>query len=154
MRSLPSHTPPPSLCLSPPRYNYSADFYSYGMVMIWMFEGHADTRRYYLRTQANKHTTLPDAGRDMVDGLLVSNPKRRLGCGATGWDEIKQHPFFEGIDWVGMREKKIPGVSVFSEFHVLQRRIHRFNLGGCFFFCAEERASPRSAVRTRRARVD
>jgi hypothetical protein len=30
---------------------------------------------------------------------LNRNPNRRLGAGATDAEEIKKHPFFEGLDW-------------------------------------------------------
>ncbi len=39
-------------------------------------------------------------------------PNDRIGCGAKGAEEIKQHPFFEGIDWDKLykRELKPPFV--------------------------------------------
>ncbi|KAJ1587796.1 hypothetical protein NDA12_000795 [Ustilago hordei] len=38
----------------------------------------------------------PEA-RDLMEQLMCTDPKRRLGSG--GPDEIKNHPFFKGIDW-------------------------------------------------------
>lgn len=32
----------------------------------------------------------------------------RLGSGAAGVDEIKSHPFFEGLDWRILRHAKAP----------------------------------------------
>ncbi len=32
--------------------------------------------------------------------LLERSPKKRLGSGPEGADEIKKHPFFSNIDWV------------------------------------------------------
>ena len=34
---------------------------------------------------------------DCIQRLLTVNPQERLG--AKGVDEIKQHPFFNGLDW-------------------------------------------------------
>lgn len=49
---------------------------------------------------------LSPAGKSFCAALLQRNPLNRLGyCGA---DEIKAHPFFEGIDWKLLREKKLP----------------------------------------------
>jgi len=36
---------------------------------------------------------------DLLKGLLVFDGKQRLGHGVEGVKAIKQHPFFEGIDW-------------------------------------------------------
>ncbi|WVF70959.1 hypothetical protein IAT40_005755 [Kwoniella sp. CBS 6097] len=38
----------------------------------------------------------PEA-RDLMDKLMCSDPQKRLG--ARGADEVKRHPFFDGIDW-------------------------------------------------------
>lgn len=37
---------------------------------------------------------------------LINDPKERLGV--NGVEEIKAHPFFAGIDWKRIREKKAP----------------------------------------------
>ena len=31
--------------------------------------------------------------------LMAKDPKKRIGNGKNGINEIKAHPFFEGIDW-------------------------------------------------------
>lgn len=36
---------------------------------------------------------------DLIKGLLTVDASRRLGCAATGAEEIKQHPWFYGIEW-------------------------------------------------------
>lgn len=43
---------------------------------------------------------------DLLARLLERNPKRRLGSGPRGVDEIKSHPFFNGIDWKLVYDKK------------------------------------------------
>ncbi|KAI4311515.1 hypothetical protein MLD38_036403 [Melastoma candidum] len=59
------------------------------------------------------------ASRDLIKGLLVKEPQNRLGV-KRGATEIKQHPFFEGVNWALIRcstppeiprpmEAKIPG---------------------------------------------
>ena len=35
--------------------------------------------------------------KSLLQQLLVQDPRRRLGF--NGIDEIKSHPFFDGIDW-------------------------------------------------------
>ncbi|XP_051125268.1 serine/threonine-protein kinase D6PKL2-like isoform X2 [Andrographis paniculata] len=42
------------------------------------------------------------AARDLIRGLLVKEPKQRLAY-KRGATEIKQHPFFEGVNWALIR---------------------------------------------------
>ncbi|KAF8412452.1 hypothetical protein HHK36_000416 [Tetracentron sinense] len=42
------------------------------------------------------------SGRDLIRGLLVKDPQHRLGV-KRGATEIKQHPFFEGVNWALIR---------------------------------------------------
>ena len=35
----------------------------------------------------------------LLTGLLQKKPEHRLGCGPRGVEEIKEHAFFESIDW-------------------------------------------------------
>jgi len=45
-----------------------------------------------------------DDARDMIIQLLQHNPLNRLGCG--GAQEVKEHVFFNGLDWEGLLRKK------------------------------------------------
>ncbi|XP_062192902.1 serine/threonine-protein kinase D6PKL1-like [Phragmites australis] len=42
------------------------------------------------------------SARDMIRGLLVKDPQHRLGY-KRGTTEIKQHPFFDGVNWALIR---------------------------------------------------
>lgn len=42
---------------------------------------------------------------DLLSKIFVTNPKKRLG--SKGAEEVKNHPFFQGIDWVSILNKKI-----------------------------------------------
>ncbi|KAG6934976.1 ribosomal protein S6 kinase A5, partial [Chelydra serpentina] len=46
--------------------------------------------------------------KDIIQHLLMKDPKKRLGCGPGGADEIRQHPFFQKINWDDLAAKKIP----------------------------------------------
>lgn len=51
------------------------------------------------------------ASRDLIRGLLVKEPQQRLGV-KRGATEIKQHPFFDGVNWALIRcstPPEIPG---------------------------------------------
>ncbi|XP_028751242.1 serine/threonine-protein kinase D6PK [Neltuma alba] len=64
------------------------------------------------------------ASRDLIRGLLVKEPQNRLGV-KRGATELKQHPFFEGVNWALIRcstppevprpvESEIPGAVRFG----------------------------------------
>lgn len=42
------------------------------------------------------------SARDLIKGLLVKEPQNRLAC-RRGATEIKQHPFFQGVNWALIR---------------------------------------------------
>ncbi|OMP07786.1 hypothetical protein COLO4_07050 [Corchorus olitorius] len=47
--------------------------------------------------------------KDLIEKLLVKDPRRRLGC-TRGAQDIKRHPFFNGIKWPLIRHYKPPEV--------------------------------------------
>ncbi|XWS10722.1 hypothetical protein CRYUN_Cryun38cG0022200 [Craigia yunnanensis] len=47
--------------------------------------------------------------KNLIEKLLVKDPRRRLGC-TRGAQDIKQHPFFDGIKWPLIRHYKPPEV--------------------------------------------
>lgn len=49
------------------------------------------------------------ASRDLIKGLLAKEPQNRLGV-KRGATEIKQHPFFEGVNWALIRCSTPPEV--------------------------------------------
>ncbi|XP_072957856.1 serine/threonine-protein kinase D6PK [Typha angustifolia] len=49
------------------------------------------------------------ASRDLIRGLLVKEPQHRLGV-KRGATELKQHPFFEGVNWALIRCSSPPQV--------------------------------------------
>ncbi|KAF8694773.1 hypothetical protein HU200_037864 [Digitaria exilis] len=49
------------------------------------------------------------SARDMIRGLLVKDPQHRLGY-KRGATEIKQHPFFEGVNWALIRCASPPDI--------------------------------------------
>ncbi|XVF18222.1 hypothetical protein REPUB_Repub11eG0003000 [Reevesia pubescens] len=49
------------------------------------------------------------AAKDLIEKLLVKDPRRRLGC-TRGAQDIKRHSFFDGIKWPLIRHYKPPEV--------------------------------------------
>jgi serine/threonine protein kinase len=44
-------------------------------------------------------SSISNEAKSLLISLLNRNPNRRLGAGPTDGEEIKKHPFFDGIDW-------------------------------------------------------
>ena len=42
----------------------------------------------------------------IVTRLLMKDPEQRLGSNVS-FDAIRQHPFFKGIDWKALQEKRV-----------------------------------------------
>ncbi|KAL5190631.1 Serine/threonine-protein kinase KIPK2 [Glycine soja] len=53
--------------------------------------------------------------RDLIRGLLIKDPENRLGS-VKGAAEIKQHPFFEGLNWALIRCAAPPELPKFRDF--------------------------------------
>ncbi|RLN96160.1 hypothetical protein BBJ28_00011632 [Nothophytophthora sp. Chile5] len=49
---------------------------------------------------------VPPVARDFIDRILLQEPKDRLGTGTdedgNGYNALKAHPFFDGIDWASV----------------------------------------------------
>ena len=85
-------------------YDKTCDWFSFGVVLFEMFCGYhpfkpkgqrIDPKIYLRKTFIPEK--VPKTPRDLIEKLFVSNPKKRLGY--RGADEVKQHPFFKGVDF-------------------------------------------------------
>ncbi|KAI3465993.1 hypothetical protein Pfo_022656 [Paulownia fortunei] len=64
--------------------------------------------RFHVAEGEREEPGMADA-RDLIEKLLVKDPRRRLGC-ARGATDIKRHPFFNGIKWPLIRTYRPPEV--------------------------------------------
>lgn len=62
-----------------------------------------------LNQKAPIPVTLDRYARNIIDRLLVTDPKLRLGF-QTDAKEIKEHPWFSSIDWIAVAEQKNNGL--------------------------------------------
>ena len=85
-------------------YDKTCDWFSFGVVLFEMFCGYhpfkpkgqrIDPKIYLRKTFIPEK--VPKTPRDLIEKLFVTNPKKRLGY--RGADEVKQHPFFKGVDF-------------------------------------------------------
>ena len=50
----------------------------------------------------------PEAAMDLIDGLCTREVPARLGCMRGGCEDVKDHVFFESINWKDLKRKKVP----------------------------------------------
>ncbi|RWS12294.1 G protein-coupled receptor kinase 1-like protein [Dinothrombium tinctorium] len=91
-------------------YDSSADWFSLGCMLYKLLKGHSPFRQHKTkdkheidRMTLTMNVELPDSFttelKSLLEGLLQREVNQRLGCKGRGADEVKEHPFFEGIDW-------------------------------------------------------
>jgi beta-adrenergic-receptor kinase len=95
-------------------YDSSADWFSFGCMLYKLLKGHSPFRQHKSKVSMDKNEIdkmtmtqdieLPDQGftnecRDLLEGLLKRDVHERLGCRGKGAEEIKDHPYFKGVDW-------------------------------------------------------
>ncbi|KAG4959626.1 hypothetical protein JHK87_036259 [Glycine soja] len=73
-------------------------------------------------------------GRDLIRGLLVKEPENRLGS-EKGAAEIKQHPFFEGLNWALIRCAIPPELPDLREFGVSEMTLQSQGKGVKYVEC-------------------
>ncbi|CAD8192876.1 unnamed protein product [Paramecium octaurelia] len=94
-------------------HNQSADWYSLGILLYVMLQGippfYSQNKRQMIRSRLERQieikTPISEEATDLIKQLLKNNPKDRLG--SDGSNEVKSHPFFNGIDWNDVMDKKV-----------------------------------------------
>lgn len=88
-------------------HNQTVDYYLLGVLLYEMLVGKlpfydfdvAIMLRKIVRTHVQIPTSVSSLAAHLLTRLLDKEPSTRLGAGPSGANEIKAHPFFEGIDW-------------------------------------------------------
>jgi len=101
--------------LSDEGYDDCVDWWSLGCVMYEMLVGKAPFRipkdSYLSADLYKKKISIPEyvtsEAKDLISQLLIPNPKKRLGYGPDGAKKIKEHPYFEGINWEDAWNQKL-----------------------------------------------
>ncbi|MBN3282569.1 ARBK2 kinase, partial [Polyodon spathula] len=100
-------------------YDSSADWFSLGCMLFKLLRGHSPFRQHKTkdkheidRMTLTMNVELPDSFspelKSQLEGLLQRDVAKRLGCLGRGAHEVKEHPFFKGIDWQQVYLQKYP----------------------------------------------
>ena len=96
-------------------YNYpligpGVDIWAFGIMIYLFFTGSTPFKakteneildniknvKYSLDSNDNK---IPDEAKDLISKILIKDPKLRIGYNSKDYSEIKNHPFFNGINF-------------------------------------------------------
>ncbi|XP_050567267.1 ribosomal protein S6 kinase alpha-5 isoform X2 [Cygnus atratus] len=100
-------------------HDKAVDWWSVGVLMYELLTGaspftvdgeknsQAEISRRILKSEPPYPQEMSALSKDIIQRLLMKDPKKRLGCGPTDADEIKQHPFFQNINWDDLAAKKV-----------------------------------------------
>ncbi|ONK80359.1 uncharacterized protein A4U43_C01F16800 [Asparagus officinalis] len=112
----------------------AVDWWTFGIFLYELLHGTTPFKgsgnRATLYNVVGQPLKFPDSpvvsntARDLIRGLLVKDPQRRIAY-RRGATEIKQHPFFEGVNWALVRSAAPPHVPEpvdFAQFAVKEKR--------------------------------
>ncbi|KAJ8405177.1 hypothetical protein AAFF_G00321680 [Aldrovandia affinis] len=97
----------------------SVDWWSLGILMFEFLTGaspftlegeknsQSEVSRRILRCDPPFPPEISPLARDLLRKLLVKDPRKRLGSGPRGAEDIKGHPFFKGLSWSDLAERKV-----------------------------------------------
>ncbi|KAF7258154.1 hypothetical protein EG68_04811 [Paragonimus skrjabini miyazakii] len=100
-------------------YDSSADWFSLGCMLYKLLRGHSPFRHHKTkdkheidRMTMTMNLDFPDSMssemRSLLEGLLARSVTERLGCMGRGSLELREHPFFKGVDWQQVYAQKYP----------------------------------------------
>uniref|UniRef100_A0A669DL97 Ribosomal protein S6 kinase n=1 Tax=Oreochromis niloticus TaxID=8128 RepID=A0A669DL97_ORENI len=97
----------------------SVDWWSLGILMFELLTGaspftlegernsQSEVSKRILRCDPPFPSMIGPIAQDLLKKLLVKDPHKRLGSGPRGAEDIKAHPFFKGLNWDDLAQKKV-----------------------------------------------
>ncbi|KAI3977955.1 hypothetical protein MKX01_032332 [Papaver californicum] len=117
----------------------AVDWWTFGIFLYELIHGRTPFRgsgnRETLFNVVSRPLKFPEgsnisfAAKDLIRGLLVKDPQHRLGY-KRGATEIKQHPFFENVNWALIRSTHPPDIPKPVELSFVDQKIRSPNDNG------------------------
>ena len=112
----------PECLAEEPEVSRASDLWALGCIIYQMLTGqypfHGDTQ--FLTFEQVKSgdvkfpSRFPYQAKDLIKRLLTLNPEERLGT--SSYAELKEHPFFEGVDWENLATTTPPPIQSNPEY--------------------------------------
>lgn len=103
----------PEMILNKP-YDKSIDWWSFGILIYEMVTGETPFQESNLQQKYRAICTdnvrfnkkISPELQDLILKLLIKDPSQRLGSSSDDYEEIQKHPFFKGVDFQLVYDKK------------------------------------------------
>ena len=76
--------------------------------MALLFVRKLEIKYHFIDTDFAFTSPVSNNALDLICRLLAKDPNERIGHSSLDGKEIMMHPFFEGLDWDLLIERKIP----------------------------------------------
>ena len=98
----------------------SVDIWAFGVILYLFFIGKTpfkgkndeetleNIRKVNYSFNNEKGLNIPNEAKDLIQKILIKDPTKRIGYGSKDYNEIKEHPFFKGINFGNLYEEPIP----------------------------------------------
>uniref|UniRef100_A0A4W6BXS3 Ribosomal protein S6 kinase n=1 Tax=Lates calcarifer TaxID=8187 RepID=A0A4W6BXS3_LATCA len=101
-------------------HDKAVDWWSLGVLMYELLTGgspftvdgdensHTDIAKRISKKDPPFPKDMGPLAKDLIQRLLIKDPKTRLGSGPNGAENVKKHPFYQKINWEDLAAKKVP----------------------------------------------